>query len=101
MIEEIVQRTFESFDFAFCIVVDILTYIIIKLANEKGKCETTWTKRLVLVINILIVGGLYILCNADYKLLINSAILAPVFWSWIMKPICKHYDVDYGTSKTN
>jgi len=33
--------------------------------------------------------------SPDLKLIINSSILAPVFWSWIIKPICKHYKLDY------
>ena len=32
---------------------------------------------------------------SDIKLILNSAILAPVFWSWVMKPICKHFKIDY------
>ena len=38
-------------------------------------------------------------------ILINSAILAPVAWSWIFKPILKKIGVDYKkidkTTKTN
>ena len=35
------------------------------------------------------------LLDYDVKTLINSAILAPVLQSWIMKPICKHFKIDY------
>ena len=32
---------------------------------------------------------------ATNRILLNSAILAPVFWSWIIKPICKYFKIDY------
>lgn len=101
MIEEIITNTLHSFDFAFCITINILTYIVIKAANEQHKCNTTWSKRIVLLCSILLVGTIYLILGTDGKLLINSAILAPVFWSWVMKPVCKHYNIDYGSNKIN
>ena len=92
-----IQTTLESFDFAFCIIVNVLTYLIIRLINDRNghKDLTTWSKRLILLLVIFFTGGLYVLLDCDVKTLINSAILAPVFWSWIMKPICKCFNIDY------
>ena len=92
-----IQTTLNSFDFAFCISVNILTYLIVRVINSKfkNKVLTTWSKRLVLILSILSIGGLYYLMSYDMKTIINSAILAPVFWSWIMKPICKKFKIDY------
>ena len=97
IISNIIQTTLESFDFAYCIVVNVLTYIIIRLINDRTihRHLTTWSKRLVLSIVILSIGVLYyLLCNYT-RTILNSAILAPVFWSWIMKPICKRFKIDY------
>lgn len=96
MLEEIIHNTLNSFDFAFCIVVDIITYLIVKMANEYEYCSTKWSKRVVLLCVIVAIGIVYGLFGVDNKLIFNSAILAPVFWSWIMKPICKYYNIDYG-----
>ena len=92
-----IQTTLNSFDFAFCISVNILTYLIVRVINSKfkNKVLTTWSKRLVLILSILSIGGLYYLMSYDMKTIINSAILAPVFWSWVMKPICKKFKIDY------
>ena len=92
-----IQTTLESFDFAFCIIVNVLTYLIIRLINDKNghKDLTTWSKRLVLLLVILSIGVLYYLLGNNTKTILNSAILAPVFWSWVMKPICKHFKIDY------
>lgn len=104
----IIQTTLESFDFAFCIVVNVLTYIIIRIINDRKnkapyygaapreiKDITTWSKRLVLLLVVLIVSLIYWLIGIELRLVFNSAILAPVFWSWIMKPICKKFKLDY------
>ena len=31
-----IQTTLESFDFAFCIIVNVLTYLIIRLINDRN-----------------------------------------------------------------
>lgn len=101
MIEEIINNIIttiiSNFDFAYCISVNVLTYIIIKIIDElNGKKDvSTWSKRIVLLVVILFTGVLYNLIGCDNKILLNSAILAPIFWSWIIKPICKHFKIDY------
>lgn len=101
MIEEIINNIIttiiSSFDFAYCISVNILTYIIIKIIDSlNGKRNiSTWNKRIVLLVVILFTGVLYNLIGYDNRILLNSAILAPVFWSWVIKPICKYFKIDY------
>ena len=92
-----IQTTLSSFDFAYCIIVNVLTYIVITIINNRNghKDLTTWSKRLVLLLVILSTGVLYCFLGNDTTTIFNSAILAPVFWSWVMKPICKHFKVDY------
>lgn len=101
MIEEIINNiittVISSFDFAYCISVNILTYLIIKIIDNLNgkKTVSTWSKRIVLLVVILFIGVLYNLIGCDNKILLNSAILAPVSWSWIIKPICKYFKIDY------
>lgn len=91
-----IDTTINSFDFSFCITVNILTYIIVTSINSyKHTNINIWYKRIILCFSILIVGSVYYISNTDVKLILNSAILSPVFWSWIMKPICKKFKVDY------
>lgn len=50
----------------------------------------TWQKRCVLVISIAIMTGIYIAAGYDNAImLVNSAVLAPVFWSWVVSPILR------------
>ena len=93
---EIIDTTLHSFDFAYCIVVNILTYLIIKSINDiKKRPLSIWRKRVILLLVISSTGGVYYIVDNNIKLILNSAILAPVFWSWIMKPICAKFGIDY------
>lgn len=102
-IKEIIDITIESFDFSFCIIVNILTYIIIKLIDDVNGINkvSTWTKRIVMLCSVIIVSIIYYIVEIDLKLIINSAILAPVFWSWIGKPICNKLNIDYRKDNDN
>lgn len=96
-ISQIINTTIESFDFSFCIAVNILTYFIIKLIDELNGSRkvATWTKRCVMLIVVICISIVYYVTGSNPKLIINSAILAPVFWSWIGKPICNKLNIDY------
>lgn len=96
-LSEIITATIQSFDFGYCVVVNILTYLAIHLLMDYpfNFKLTKWKKRLVLVIAIVIVSGIYKATEQDTRLIINSAILAPVSWSWIFKPLCKKLNIDY------
>ena len=97
IINDIINSLLNNFDFSYCLVVNIATYIFIKLITQAGSTAANgiWAKRLVLLICILSVGTFYNFNGADPKILLNSAILAPVSWSWIFKPICKKFKLDY------
>lgn len=92
----IVETTLDSFDFAYCIIVNILTYIIIKTISEIRKREIkTWIKRVILLASILSTGVVYYISGQDIRLVVNSGILATVSWDIILKPICKKLRIDY------
>ena len=97
-IDVIVSGILSNFDFGFMFIVNVLTYIIIKVIdyfNGDNKVPT-WQKRCVLVISIATMAGIYIAAGYDNAImLVNSAILAPVFWSWVVSPILKKLGVGY------
>lgn len=97
IITNIIETTLNSFDFSFCIIVNVMTYLIINLINSRNgnKNLTTWKKRLVLIGVIIFISAFYLYDSTDKKIVLNSAILSPVFWSWVMKPICKKFKLDY------
>lgn len=95
IISSVIQTTLASFDFAYCVTVNILTYLIITGLAKKEKSLPKWGKRLVLIIDVLVLGIIWYVATKDIRLVLNSAILAPVFWSWVMKPICQYFKLDY------
>ena len=96
-IKEIIDITIKSFDFAYCISVNVLTYLIIKFIDSVNGTNkvATWIKRIIMLCSVILISILYYITGTDTKLIINSAILAPVSWSWIFKPICKYFKIDY------
>lgn len=106
MIEEIINNITNtctnSFDFTFCIVVNTLTYIIIK-ANHNSKNYFNfglWAKRIVFILVSILVAIVYYFTGSESKVLFNSIIIAPVSWSWIFKPICNKLGIDYSSKNT-
>lgn len=99
IISTILNNTINSFDFPFCITVNITTYLIIKTITDykkKGKVST-WNKRLIFLIISIIIAIIYCLTGSDIKTIFNSFILAPVSWSWIFKPICDKLNIGYNS----
>ena len=95
---QIINQIINNFDFVYMLVINLLTYLIIKSIDSINgdKKVSTWIKRLVLLFSIIVVY-LYYIIN-DYPnniILINSTIAAPVFWSWVLKPLCKKFNIDY------
>lgn len=97
-IQTILDSIIANFDFAYMLIVNILTYGIIKLIDylNKDKNVSTLVKRIVLVCCIIVITLVYILIGyEDYKILVNSAIAAPVFYSWVLRPILKKFKIGY------
>lgn len=93
--ENISSNLFNDFDFSFCLVVNILTYMIVNTFTTFKKQLTTWNKRVILLISVVVLGVVYYFTGAEIKVIINSSILAPISWSWIFKPICNKLGIDY------
>lgn len=95
---QIINQIINNFDFVYMLVINVLTYIIIKSIDSINgdKKVSTWTKRLVLLFSIIFVFIGYKINNYPNNIiLINSTIAAPVFWSWCLKPILNKFNIDY------
>lgn len=97
-VNQIIEPILANFDLAYMLVINIATYLIIKLIDKinGNKAVSTWGKRIVLVATIIVISIAYIISGyEDYKVLINSAIAAPVFYSWVLRPILKKFKIGY------
>ena len=97
--EELLQQMINNFDFAYMFSINVLTYILIKIVDyfNKDKKVSLLIKRLILIFSIILLCILYkFTTNIDNNVLINSTIAAPVFYSWVLKPILKKYNLNYN-----
>ena len=95
-INQIIQQVINSFDFTYCVVVNALTYTLVTVLIYLCQSNVTKTiKKLVLLFSIVVVSTIYYAIGVDAKLIINSSILAPISWTWIIKPILSKLGYDY------
>lgn len=96
VINNIINALISQFDFTYCVIVNIMTYLIINfMIKVAGGNVVISIKRIVLLFSIIVIAAIYYFLGTDIKILVNSAILAPVSWSWIFKPIANKLGWDY------
>lgn len=96
VINNIINALISQFDFTYCVIVNIITYLIINfMIKVVGGNIVVPIKRIVLLFSIIVIAAIYYFLGTDIKVLVNSAILAPVSWSWIFKPIANKLGWDY------
>lgn len=89
--ENILEQIINNFDFSYMLIINVLTYVLIEIFNKKFNLKI-WCKRLILLICIIIVTICYKFIGYDNNIvLLNSAILSPISWSWIFKPIINKF----------
>lgn len=97
-IGKIIDVLLENFDIAYMLCVNILTYGLIKIIdkiNKKQKVKLI-IKRICLIVCTIICCVIYKLTTQiENIILINSTIAAPVFYSWVIKPILTKYKIGY------
>lgn len=96
--EQIISQLINNFDFALILIINVVTYITIKLLDEinNEKIVTTWQKRIIFVCVSIIIGCIYyFLSDVKPIVIIDSIIIAPIAWSWLAKPIASRLGIDY------
>lgn len=100
--EQIIYQLVANFDFALMLVINVITYGVIKFIDDINgdKVPTTWQKRIVFLITAIILGIIYKYCtDVPIRIINNSCIIAPVAWSWLAKPIAIKFGIDYKKNK--
>ena len=95
--EQLFQYVATNFDFAFVISINIVAYLIITLIEYITKKGIAKAIKIGVTIGVSIIlfflyGGI---TDINKEVLLNSSILAPVAWDWIIKPLCKWIKIDY------
>lgn len=100
--EQIIYQLVTNFDFALMLVINVITYGVIKFIDDVNgdKVPTTWQKRIVFLITAIVLGIIYkYYTDVPIRIIINSCIIAPVAWSWLAKPIAIKFGIDYKKNK--
>lgn len=100
--EQIIYQLVTNFDFALMLVINVITYGVIKFIDDVNgdKVPTTWQKRIVFLITAIVLGIIYkYYTDVPIHIIINSCIIAPVAWSWLAKPIAIKFGIDYKKNK--
>ena len=89
--EEFVKDLLSRFDFAYMLVVNLVTYLLIKAADElnEDKVIPTWMKRTTAVIVGVLLAMVAILIGADNTTIFYSFFVSLVSWDVVFKPILK------------
>lgn len=104
MEQTLVKQVFDSFDIIYILMINIVTYFLIKIADyfNGDKKVPVLIKRIFLVLATIIMFCIYKYNNYDDALkLINSSIAAPVIWTWILKPIINKLKIGYKQDNSN
>ena len=95
--EQLFQYVATNFNFAFVISINVIAYLIITLIGYLTKKEVTKAIKICITIGVSIAlfflyGGI---TDINKDILLNSSILAPVAWDWVIKPLFKWIRIDY------
>ena len=95
--EQLFQYAIANFDLSFVISINVVAYLIITLIGyiTKKKVSKGIKIGITIVTSILLFllyGGI---TDCNKEVLLNSSILAPVAWDWIIKPLCNLIKIDY------
>lgn len=97
MIENIIDYTINNFNFGYVISINVLAYLVIQLIGYIAKKKINKGVKIVItcvcsICMFLLYGEI---SDITKDVLVNSTIIAPISWDWIIKPIAEKLNIDY------
>lgn len=97
MIENIIDYTINNFNFGYVISINVLAYLVIQLIGYFTKKKINKGVKIVItcicsICMFLLYGEI---SDITKDVLVNSTIIAPISWDWIIKPIAEKLNIDY------
>lgn len=103
IIFDFIKDLASHFDFAYMLVVNVVTYLVIKFIDElnKEKIVPTWGKRSVTALVGIMIAVAACVLGADKTVIFYSFFVSLVSWDIIFKPILKMLGekIDYKKEK--
>ncbi len=91
MIIDFIKDLLSHFDFAYMFVVNLITYMAIKMIDSMNgsKAVPTWEKRAIAVILGVVLGCIACMLGADRVVIFYSFFVSLVSWDTVFKPLLK------------
>ena len=99
-IDYIISQLLVEFNFALMLVINVITYFVIKFIDDVNGCKvpTTWQKRTVFIIVAIIMGFFYkYTTDISINVIIDFCNFDTAAWSWLAITIAKKLGIDYKT----
>lgn len=93
--EQLLSQLISNYNFNFILSINIISYLIIQLLHKI--MFTPKGIKILITILVSIGAGIlyYFISDMSTEVLVNSAILAPLAWDWVFKPILNKIGIDY------
>lgn len=93
--DTLLSQLVSNYNFNFILSINIISYLIIQLLHKI--MFTPKGIKILITILVSIAMGIvyYFISDMNTEVLINSAILAPLAWDWVFKPILNKIGIDY------
>lgn len=93
--EQLLSQLISNYNFNLILSINIISYLIIQLLH-KIMFTPKGIKILITIIVSIAMAILYhFISDISTEVLINSAILAPLAWDWVFKPVLNKIGIDY------
>ena len=93
--EQLLSQLISNYNFNFVLSVNIISYLIISLLYKTHFTQKGFKILITIVVSVVLGVIYHFVTDINTEVLINSAILAPLAWDWIFKPICNKIGIDY------
>lgn len=93
--EQLLSQLISNYNFNLILSINIISYLIIQLLHLKIFTKKGIKIGVTVVVSIIMGIIFHFISDTSTEVLINSAILAPLAWDWVFKPILNKLGIDY------
>lgn len=93
--EQLLSQLISNYNFNLILSINIISYLIIQLLHLKIFTKRSIKIGVTVIVSIVMGIIFHFISDTSTEVLVNSAILAPLAWDWVFKPILNKLGIDY------